>query len=604
MAETYEQSDVVRPHAELQADAWTAAFVWPLIELTRRPSPKTSCSRSVANPTTRRWPTRCTEVETPTRRDYRFFHWHLEFPEIFGDPPAPTWVPDGWPGGFSCLLGNPPWERVKLQEQEFFAARSPEIAQAPNAAARTRLIKALIETDPALHEAFLAEKRHSEGVSHILRLSGRYPLNGRGDVNTYAVFAELFRSLTAPHGRSGVIVPTGIATDATTQYFFKDLVTSDSLAALYDFENRAGIFPDVDSRMKFCLLTIAGRAEHELAASFAFFLHDPADIDTARFALTPDEITLLNPNTGTCPIFRTRRDAEITLGIYRRVPVLIDESKVAVGKPEGNPWGISFMRMFDMANDSHLFRTREQLEDDGWTLKSNVFERGNERMLPLYQGIMFGPFDHRVCDVVHSPTAQKRQNQPAYIEDVAKQDPYRVALPIYWVPEVAVQSALGDRSATWLLGIRKVTSATNERTVVAGAFPIAGLGDSASIIRTSTSAEALGAYLTSFPLDFVLRQKLGGLNLNFFYIEQLPVPPPETLEALAPWDRTKSLGVWIKSRVLELTYTAWDLAEFATELGDTDSGGRPEPPFRLGRRASILVASRTRCGLLPPTGSP
>jgi hypothetical protein len=272
-------------------------------------------------------------------------------------------------------LGNPPWERVKLQEQEFFAARSPEIAKAPNAAARNRLIKNLAQQDPALHQAFLAERRTSEGVSHLLRISGRYPLNGRGDVNTYAVFAELFRTLTGPRGRSGVIVPTGIATDATTQYFFKDLVGTATLAALYDFENRAQIFPAVDSRMKFCLLTVAGRDEHEDAAWFAFFLHDPAAIDTARFRLTPEEITLLNPNTGTCPIFRTRRDAEITLGIYRRVPVLVNEAKVAAGDPDGNPWGVSFMTMFHMSNDSHLFRTREELESDGWTLRGNVFER-------------------------------------------------------------------------------------------------------------------------------------------------------------------------------------------------------------------------------------
>ena len=67
--------------------------------------------------------------------EYRFFHWHLEFPEIFGDLTAADAGPEGWPGGFDCLLGNPPWERVKLQEQEFFAARDPEIAKAPNAAA-------------------------------------------------------------------------------------------------------------------------------------------------------------------------------------------------------------------------------------------------------------------------------------------------------------------------------------------------------------------------------------------------------------------------------------------------------------------------------------
>src|SRR5690606_24474427 len=138
--------------------------------------------------------------------EYQFFHWHLEFPEVFGDPTSPApHGPEGWPGGFSCVLGNPPWERVKLQEQEFFAARDPRIAKAPTAAARGRLIKALAQDDPALFEAFTAAKRGAEGQSALLRLSGRYPLNGRGDVNTYAVFTELFRSLTGPRGRSGVI---------------------------------------------------------------------------------------------------------------------------------------------------------------------------------------------------------------------------------------------------------------------------------------------------------------------------------------------------------------------------------------------------------------
>ena len=369
----YEQSEAVR-RAHLHADAWAAAFVWPLHPGAVPPVTHEVLARIAEDPEDPALAVTVGEVER-LADEYRFFHWHLEFPEVFGDLGATDVGPDGWPGGFSCLLGNPPWERVKLQEQEFFAARSPEIAKAPNAAARTRLIKALATGDPVLHEAFNDEKRRAEGVSHLLRQSGRYPLNGRGDVNTYAVFAELFRNLTAPHGRSGVIVPTGIATDATTQYFFKDLVGSRSLAAIYDFENAVPIFEGVHRSFKFCLLTITGRADHADAASFAFFLHDPADIDISSFTLTPEEITLLNPNTGTCPVFRSRRDAEITLGIYRRVPVLIDEAKVAAGDPDGNPWGVSFMRMFDMSNDSHLFRTREELEADGWTLVGNVFER-------------------------------------------------------------------------------------------------------------------------------------------------------------------------------------------------------------------------------------
>lgn len=359
------QDDPDLARQRLLADAWTAAFVWPLHQGAPEP-PTTGVLASLAEDAESVWLEATVDLIDSLAFDYRFFHWHLEFPEVFTADGQPG--PDGWTGGFDLMVGNPPWERVKLQEQEFFAARDPEIAKAPNAATRRRMIARLRTDDPPLYDAFLAEKRKAEGVSALLRTSGRFPLGGRGDVNTYAVFAELFRSLTAPRGQAGVIVPTGIATDATTQHFFKDLVQHGSLVALYDFENRLGIFEAVDSRMKFCLLTMAGRARREQAASFAFFLHDPADIAAKEFALTPEEITLLNPNTGTCPVFRTRRDAEITLGIYRRVPVLIKE-----GDPAGNPWGISFMRMFDMSNDSHLFHTYDELIEDGWELEGNIF---------------------------------------------------------------------------------------------------------------------------------------------------------------------------------------------------------------------------------------
>ena len=133
-----------------------------------------------------------------------------------------------------------------------------------------------------------------------------------------------------------------------------------ALVSLYDFENRRKIFEAVDSRMKFCLLTMRGTdaatASSAPPADFVFFALDVADLrdEERRFTLTAEEIGLLNPNTRTCPIFRSQRDAVLTKAIYRRMPVLVNEEG-----EDGNPWGISFLRMFDMSNDSHLFRTRE-----------------------------------------------------------------------------------------------------------------------------------------------------------------------------------------------------------------------------------------------------
>ena len=316
-------------------------------------------------------------------------------------------------GGFDCVLGNPPWERVKLQEKEWFAEQSPEIADAPNAAARKRMIRALADDDPELRRAFLDALRQSEGWSHLMRNSGRYPLCARGDINSYAVFAEAMRSVVNERGRVGCVLPTGIATDDTTKFFFQDVVGTKSLVSLLDFENKGVFFPDVHSSYKFCLFT-AGRGAQPAAehAEYVFFAHAVEELrdPERRFTLSPDDVALLNPNTRTCPTFRSRSDAELAKAIYRRVPVLVREARD--GQPEDNPWGIRFNRMFDMSNDSHLFRTREQLEADGWQLVGNVFRKDGMEYLPLYEAKMTQIFNHRAADVAVSDRARQRKAQP------------------------------------------------------------------------------------------------------------------------------------------------------------------------------------------------
>jgi len=192
-------------HERQVADLWTAAFFWPLTE------------KTVANVPTedlfRRFQESNFELKAEMRDNleglvekHHFFHWHLEFPEVFseGSPLLKRGVRGDFDkgaerGGFDCVLGNPPWERIKLQEKEFFAQKDPEIAGAPNAATRKRLISKLPETNPALWEAFLDAKRSSESESHFMRASGRYPLNAVGDINTYQIFAGLDRDLSLIH---------------------------------------------------------------------------------------------------------------------------------------------------------------------------------------------------------------------------------------------------------------------------------------------------------------------------------------------------------------------------------------------------------------------
>ncbi|MCX6251732.1 MAG: N-6 DNA methylase [Bacteroidetes bacterium] len=356
-------------------------------------------------------------------KENNFFHWKLEFPEVFNKE-------KGQPGGFDCILGNPPWERVKLVEKEFFLTRNFAIANAPTASHRNELIKKLVDTNPNLLIEYQKACYNAEATAGFLIHSGRYPLLGKGDVNTYTVFTENFRSLINPNGRMGVIVPTGIATDDTTKDFFRDIVGIKTLVSLFDFENRKGLFSDVHRMFRFCLLTING-SSHPNPFDFLFYatgVEQLAD-EWRHFSLTREELLMINPNTGNCPVFRSKRDAEIVKKIYSRFPVMIRED---TGE---NIWNISYSRMFDMANDSSLFKTRKDLESDGFHLTGNLFINADEKYLPLYEAKMIWHYDHRYGTYenfdfdndgsTHLPSPTLNQYR----------DPDYEPLPRYWVNE-------------------------------------------------------------------------------------------------------------------------------------------------------------------------
>jgi hypothetical protein len=463
---------------------------------------------------------------------------------VFGEDGAPQ----GGGGGFDVVLGNPPWERIKLQEKEFFAVRDPEITNAPNAAARRRLISKLPKTNPAVAAEYAAALRRSECTSEFLRNSGRFPLTGVGDVNTYAVFAGLARSLIDPRGRVGIVIPSGIATDYTYRDFFANLMETGHLSSLYDFENRRALFPGTHRSYKYSLVTLAG--EETPTAEFAFFLLSVDDLadDERRFTLSQQDLALINPNTRTCPIFRTRTDAELTRKTYHGCPVLHNEE---TGE---SPWDVSFLRMFDMANDSHLFRTRQELDELGYSLQGNRLLHDNEVCLPMYEDWMIHQYDHRYRS--HATESSHAVQHP---------DADSLPLPRYWMGREEVQARVSDRAGEeprWLFGFRKRTRSTDIRTGVFSIIPYSAVGDPVPLMSSRTCSACLFAGLVgdlnSLPLDYALRQKIGGLNFNFYILEQLPVLPPNVY--------TRDLVECIAPSVLELTYTAWDIKAFADDV--------------------------------------
>ena len=566
-------------------------------------------------------------------RECRFFHWRLEFPEVFEK------------GGFDVVVGNPPWERIKLQEEEHWID-DPYISGARNKAERTRRIDEYRQSSSPEKNArirrFEIAKHSQESFSRFVRHSERWPLTAVGDVNTYAIFAELGVLIVNPLGRLGLILPVNIATDDTTKLFFSHLAESRRLVRLIGFENEEFIFPAVHHAFKFCTLVIAGVASEQEIARFVFFCRSFDQVsDTERnFALTPEDFALLNPNTKTCPIFRTRADADLTKKIYRAIGILVNDEK------KSNPWAIDFQRMFDMSNDSGLFENAPGPD-----------------LVPLYEAKMFWQFDHRFASYEGASEANLNSGILPQTTEEQKKNPLFTVLPRYWVPrrELILRTAnvppvlvdglkansekivsevlahwvasycrahgneagehlmrkyipadiwqsapqmfldalrqeeiirswnnrwplcdadlavspesknmvelawtlLERRTPKWLIAFRNVTNATNERTLILTVLPWVGVGHSAPTVRTLAKPQlqcCLMANLNSLILDYIARQKIGGMNMTFFVFKQLPT--------LAPRDYQHADIRFIVERVEKLICTAVDVNGFLVALSE------------------------------------
>jgi hypothetical protein len=515
--------------------------------------------------------------------DSKALDWQTKFPHIFGE---------GGPGGFTCVIGNPPWERVKVQDREFFSLTDPTTAGAVNASDRKKRIAAMPTANPQLHASYLAARDHAQRLLDYARGSERYPLTGKGDVNLYMLFAELARWLVAPHGLVGLLVPSGIATDDTTKDFFGDLMDAKRLVSLYDFENKEAHFQDVHRSFKFTVLVFGGAERKTEDADFVFFARGVEHTSEANkqrhISLTAADMSLLNPNTKTCPIFRTRRDADLTKALYKRIPILIDENR----KQGGNPWGIKFCTMFHQTNDAEHFQPAKVWERKGYKLEGNVYTKPKKRALPLYEAKMVQAFDHRAASVMVDEANWVRQGQKTETSLVQHQNPEFGVTPRWWVDETVVANVTEGRNAGWFLGYKDVTSSTNERTMIASFLPWVAVVNSAPLIFPGENIEprletCLLGNLNAFVFDYVARQKVGSVHLNFFIVEQLPTLRPDIFADKCPWSKKETLEHWISERVLKLSCTADDMIPLAKACDFKGSRGDGVHVWKESERAEI-----------------
>ncbi len=518
-----------------------------------------------------------------------FLHWEAAFPGV--------WY--GWqdirPQGFDAVIGNPPWDQIEQQEVEWFAMRDDEVALSGTGATRKAMIARRLGQGDELALEYEQVRDRAAAMRALVRSSGEYPLLSGGRINLYSLFVERAMRLIKPDGFVGLLTPSGIYADKTAAEFFKSVSTSGRVAGLFDFENRrlgTGLphfFPDVDSRFKFCALIFGGEERRFDKTECSFFLHGTDAIkDPDRcFPLAPSDFARVNPNTGTAPVFRTRRDAEITRRIYERHSVLVDRS---TGE-ERRAWPVRFKQgLFNMTSDSHLFRTAAQLEADGfYPVESNRWRRENDVFVALYEGKMVQAFDHRAASVVNRVGNMFRPGQPDRTSDEEHRNQAFSPRPRYWVSQKA--SNVTERFA-WFPTLKDITASTNVRTVIAAIVPQVGCGHTLPVLLPAEhrfdgrSAVCLMANFNSFPFDYVARQKVQATHLTWYTIEQLPVIAPDDYDRQFGSSTAREL---VRDHVLRLTYTAHDMAPFARDLGcdgppflwDED---RAPPPARPARR--------------------
>ena len=518
----------------------------------------------------------------------RFLNWQVAFPGVWSD-----WGAAERHGGFDAVIGNPPWDRMKLQQVEWFAARRPEIAHTQRAADRKRMIGALRNGGDPLAADFERANARVDSALRVVRMSGDYPWLSRGDVNLYSLFVERAMALVSPDGVVGLLTPIGIATDKTSAPFFAERIHARSVKAFYAFENRGGwLFADIHHEEQPSVIVFAPSKDRfpDFEFSARVSTWDQFNDSDRRFSVPAEVLRRVNPNTRTVPLFRTRRDAELTTAIYQRLPVLVDRS----AGEEVRTWPVRYATMFHMTNDSGRFRTREELEEreGAWPVGGNRFDSSAGEWLPLYEGKMIQIYNHRYASVRANPRNISAQGVAVKLDWAALRSPASVPQPRYWINVCHLSEK--DRGAS-RIGFNDVCNTNNARSLIACMIPDVGCGNTLPILSLEEDAPdfdlaLLTANLCALVCDYVARQKIQSRHLNKYILEQLPVVPPDRYEAIRFGPKTAAEIVC--EAVLELTYTAHDMAPFARDLGYVDETGAVRPPFRWDEERRLRLRAK------------
>ncbi|TEU18425.1 MAG: hypothetical protein E3J21_06070 [Anaerolineales bacterium] len=480
-------------------------------------------------------------------RDKHFFHWELEFPEVFW-PSLSTSARSAVGGsreraGFDVVLANPPWDIWKPNSQEFFTRYDRNFRRLNKQQAKQRI--AQLFQNPRIQAEWEAYERFFQQGSEYYRNCGRFEhqsgdVGGRqvsGDLNLYKLFLELFYDL-AEGGQCAIVVPSGLYTDLGCKGLRELFYDQTEVQSLYCFENRRGIFPGIHRSFKFIVFAFR-KGGCTQAFKSAFFLHRVErlkTLDRDALSLPVDLVKELSPRAYSVLEVRSQQDIKILRKMFR-FPLL--------GEDVPDTWRVQLTTEFHMTNDSDLFNTEG-------------------RGLPLYEGKMIWQYDHRFAEPRYWVEEAKGR------ERLARKEIGRIeqALADRFVPtgkgskrgrlaafllEKRGKPKVGEDEIEldyehYRLGFRDIAASTNERTFISTVlapnwfcnnkcitnvplyFDVLAVDPSSSdfsvYYRPLLSPQEICfvvALFNSFAVDYIIRFKIS-TTLNMFYVYELPIP--------------------------------------------------------------------------------
>jgi hypothetical protein len=552
-------------------DTWCAVWFWPADKLNIAPSP----SRFFDPPTE-------TRVLVKQLRDqHHFFHWEIEFPDVFDRPGA----------GFDALAGNPPWEIQKPNSMEWFSNIDPlyRTYGKQEAVAKQReyfetdanietdwlkyiaKLKALSNWTKNAGQPFGNEVDEDEGVRFTLsrqrsenqELHGlwvrarssrrgfsdaRHPFlhQGSADINTYKLFLEQAYRLLKAQGRLGMITPSGIISDKGASELRRLFLTDARWDFIFVFINWNKIFEAVYYRFKFCVLAVQKQGiPADVLTAFSRYHIEDWELAERFFVPYPvASVRRFSPKSLAFIETRTARDLNIVEKIY--------SNGVLLGNQGPESWNIHYGCEFHMTGDSKLFPPRPTWEEKGyapdeyghwlkggwreWTGSKSVLERDvilsldgsraiivgdiEDVALPLYEGRMIGQFDFSNKGWLRGKGRTAKWREISWNSKVLEPQ-FIMALPTFQREQPA-----WDRVK---IGMMDVTSSTNARTMISaviGGFPC---GHKVPTLTPSSLSRvtvlAVPAVLNSIAYDYQLRARYGATSLTWTVLEESVLPP-------------------------------------------------------------------------------